>query len=172
MERARVEVAGWVAADREERTVGRVAAGLLARAVTDAGWRKGPDVETALAWLSEHAPVWEPTGAGVDLAGWYLATVACREAGGDAWNSWEKALRVSVIAYQRMDGGLCLTGGSWDPIGVWGAEGGRVFSTATCGLICLIYYGGSPLREQHPRPLLDAPPATDPLPERRYPTCR
>jgi hypothetical protein len=172
MERARADVAGWVVARPEERTLGRVGAGLLARAVTDPQWKSAPDVAAALAWLDAHGPVWELTGAGVDLAGCYLATVACREAGGEAWNSWERAIRSAVVDHQRMDGGLCLAGGSWDPLGVWGAEGGRVFSTATCGLICLIYYGGSPLREQYATPLLHAPPTTDPLPERRYPKCR
>ena len=30
--------------------------------------------------------------------------------------------------------------GSWDPIGPWGEDGGRIYSTATCALILEVYY--------------------------------
>jgi hypothetical protein len=30
--------------------------------------------------------------------------------------------------------------GSWDPVGAWGRDGGRVYSTALCALILEVYY--------------------------------
>ena len=30
--------------------------------------------------------------------------------------------------------------GSWDPVGEWGAAGGRVYSTAICAMTLEVYY--------------------------------
>jgi len=54
-----------------------------------------------------------------------------RHAGGDAqWKRWRAALADSVLPHQRRDTDLCGYRGSWDPIGPWGPDGGRVYSTA------------------------------------------
>lgn len=68
---------------------------------------------------------------------WYYATLGLYHLQGDAWNEWNSALTRRLLALQRQDGDLQ---GSWDPDGVWGNHGGRVFSTAT-GAMCLeVYY--------------------------------
>jgi hypothetical protein len=83
---------------------------------------------------------------------------------------------------QRTDTGYCERRASWDPLGAWADEGGRVFSSATGALILGIYFDydqvvgttadgvatasrGSPLPPRAP----SAPPE---LPSRRYPACR
>ena len=47
--------------------------------------------------------------------------------------------------------------GSWEPNGVWGGYGGRVYSTATAALNLEVYYRYLPvyseLAKQHPRRL-------------------
>ena len=45
----------------------------------------------------------------------------------------EKAL----LPHQRTDGNF---EGSWDPIGPWGKDGGRVYSTAMGALMLEVYY--------------------------------
>jgi hypothetical protein len=47
--------------------------------------------------------------------------------GGDHWRDWHRALTPAVIATQRRDDNF---NGSWDPVGVWGEDGGRVYATA------------------------------------------
>ena len=37
---------------------------------------------------------------------------------------------ISLCSTQRKDGDFCLYKGSWDPLDPWGADGGRVYSTA------------------------------------------
>ncbi len=53
------------------------------------------------------------------------------------WPTWEKALQEAVVKPQRHDGNY---NGSWDPIGVWGHDGGRVYSTALLCLTLEAYY--------------------------------
>ena len=43
--------------------------------------------------------------------------------GGKPWKTWSKALLEAVLPHQDKNG-------SWPPAGVWGADGGRVYSTA------------------------------------------
>jgi hypothetical protein len=170
---ARAEVAGWIASDASERSSGRLGAGLLAHALVDPAWREKPGVSAALAWLRDHPPVWSSTGVGVDFAGWYLATAATYEDGGDAyWKSWVDGIKHTVVDHQVLEGEYGLLKGSWDPVGVWGAEGGRVFASAMCGLTLLVHYSSGVAIGIHaeghrwePRPF--SPPPTEALPERR-----
>ena len=54
-------------------------------------------------------------------------TQALQQIGGAPWRDWSKALHDAVVPKQRTDG---CRAGSWDPIGCWGADGGRVYATA------------------------------------------
>ena len=67
---------------------------------------------------------------------WYYGTLAMYQVGGKHWVRWHKALVPAVRDNQRMDGGVGLYRGSWDPVGPWGLEGGRVASTAMM-VMCL-----------------------------------
>ena len=46
-------------------------------------------------------------------------------------------MKDAIIDKQRKDGDQR---GSWDPIGPWGREGGRVYSTATMVMCMEVYY--------------------------------
>ena len=52
--------------------------------------------------------------------------------GGDHWKVWSEALDRALLPAQRREG---CEAGSWDPVGVWGSEGGRIFATAMSILI-------------------------------------
>ena len=82
--------------------------------------------------LSKTPPVWNAKSDGsIDHYYWYYATYALFQYGGKHWKDWSKAIEKAVVKPQRKDGNFK---GSWDPIGAWGEQGGRVYSTA---ILCL-----------------------------------
>jgi hypothetical protein len=83
---------------------------------------------------------------------WYYGTLAMFQygAGGDAnsgdadareraeaWEEWNVTLRDLLVMDQRTAGPLA---GSWDPNGLWGGYGGRVYTTAVATLCLEVYY--------------------------------
>jgi hypothetical protein len=85
----------------------------------------------------------EPPGAGRDnFYYWYYATLALYQAQGDAWDQWNAALKARLLPLQQTTGDLA---GSWNPAGVWGGYGGRVYSTAMATLSLEVYYRCLPL---------------------------
>ncbi len=74
---------------------------------------------------------------GIDHYYWYYATYALYQMGRRHWTNWSKQLTEAVVKPQRSDGNYL---GSWDPIGVWGDDGGRVYSTAILCLTLEAYY--------------------------------
>ena len=83
-------------------------------------------------------PVWDEEGGTCDMYYWYYATFAMNQWGGSHWKNWKKAIETAVLPNQHQ-GNDNLTG-SWDPVGPWGEDGGRVYSTAICTLILEVYY--------------------------------
>lgn len=77
---------------------------------------------------------------------WYYATLATFHLQGDAWRTWNQALRDTLVGSQRGDG---PESGSWDPDPVWGSYGGRVYSTALAALSLEVYYRYLPLYAGH-----------------------
>ena len=53
------------------------------------------------------------------------------------WDNWSKKLTPAVVKTQREEGNFK---GSWDAVGAWGEDGGRVYSTATLVLTLEAYY--------------------------------
>jgi hypothetical protein len=88
--------------------------------------RKGFDL------LRRCPPAWNDEGS-IDFVYWTFGTLAGVHAGGDHWKAWSDALGKALLPHQRGPGDGCLHG-SWDPVDPWGAEGGRVASTALCAL--------------------------------------
>jgi hypothetical protein len=84
----------------------------------------------------QKPPLWQQGGA-IDHYYWYYATYAMYQMGGRYWTDWSKKLDDAVVETQRQDGNFK---GSWDPIGVWGEDGGRVYSTAILVLTLEAYY--------------------------------
>ena len=87
--------------------------------------------------LMRHLPVEPEAGdLSLDMFYWHFATNALFQLGGREWKAWNSAMKRAVLPRQRKDGELA---GSWDPSGVWGCEGGRVYSTAMMALTLEVY---------------------------------
>ena len=86
--------------------------------------------------LIKRPPQWLSAAKGptVDLYYWYHGARALRLGGGNAWLPWRAALRDALLANQQRDGNAR---GSWDPVDVWGADGGRVYATALATMALL-----------------------------------
>ncbi|MEC7582847.1 MAG: prenyltransferase/squalene oxidase repeat-containing protein [Planctomycetota bacterium] len=72
-------------------------------------------------------PRWDATSGSIDEVYWFFGGHAMFQIGGESWRAWSGALRDQVGAHQRLDANAR---GSWDPVGVWGEDGGRVAATA------------------------------------------
>jgi hypothetical protein len=77
----------------------------------------------------ELPPVWNPDDGSIDMYYWYFGTRALSEVGGAYWRRWSEHLQVALLSSQHREGSGARAG-SWDPIGVRGREGGRIYSTA------------------------------------------
>jgi hypothetical protein len=69
---------------------------------------------------------------------WYYATLALFQHGGDPWTRWNAAIRDRIVRLQHASG---HRSGSWDPDeSLYGAKGGRIYSTALAALTLEVYY--------------------------------
>ncbi|MGE3351779.1 MAG: hypothetical protein AB7O84_08570 [Planctomycetota bacterium] len=93
--------------------------------------RDGGIVERSIDLLVQKPPTWDPARGSIDPYYWLLGTLALQQVGGEAWQTWSTALSRALLEAQRSDGTMA---GSWDPVGVWDGDGGRVYSTAMCTL--------------------------------------
>ncbi|MFK7741316.1 MAG: prenyltransferase/squalene oxidase repeat-containing protein [Planctomycetota bacterium] len=80
--------------------------------------------------LAEIPPKWDEADGSIDHYYWYYATYALFQYGGKPWMQWQKALERAVIPNQHQAASQPNLLGSWDPIGAWGEDGGRVYTTA------------------------------------------
>ncbi|MCA8944329.1 MAG: terpene cyclase/mutase family protein [Planctomycetes bacterium] len=87
--------------------------------------------------IVKQPAVWDEESGAIDHYYWYYATYALYQMGGRHWTTWEKSLTTAVVKPQRTEGNFK---GSWDPVGVWGEDGGRVYSTAILCLTLEAYY--------------------------------
>ena len=80
---------------------------------------------------------------------WYYGTLASFHAGGPQWDTWNRRLQTALLPLQHRSGGQL--DGSWDPDGVWGRHGGRVYATALAALTLEVYYRYQPLHSEAAR---------------------
>jgi hypothetical protein len=113
---------------------------MLARIFMGDDPRKDPMIQKGVALMTKLPPTWNTNDGSIDMYYWYYATLALYQAGGAAWKTWDAAMATSIVANQRKDGAYCGFKGSWDPIDPWGAEGGRVYSTAILTMCLEVYY--------------------------------
>jgi hypothetical protein len=123
-----------------EKSESMTAVGVLARIFIGEDPRKSDIVQKGAKLMAEHPPTWNPTDGSIDQYYWYYATLAMFQVGGDLWKKWNDAMQTSIVANQRMDTEYCQYKGSWDPIDPWGADGGRVYSTAVLAMCLEVYY--------------------------------
>ncbi|MBN1394147.1 MAG: hypothetical protein JW959_03920 [Pirellulales bacterium] len=100
--------------------------------------RQHPACNEAGDYLLEEVP-----GEGdYNLYYWYYATLGMYQLQGQHWQRWNEAMRDAVVARQVKQG---RQAGSWDTNTVWGAYGGRVYTTALATLTLEVYYRFLPL---------------------------
>ena len=68
----------------------------------------------------------------VDHQYWLFGSLAMYWIGPGYFDDWNEALTDAVVDTQRRFGSFK---GSWDPVGVWGGDGGRVYSTAMMAIV-------------------------------------
>jgi hypothetical protein len=108
----------------------------------------GPASEEAAEFLLDH----DSDKGATNVYYWYYATLALYQHGGPAWTRWNGRLRDRLVALQHTTGHRT---GSWDPDeSLYGAKGGRIYSTALAALSLEVYYRYLRLYDQ-PRISLD-----------------
>ena len=80
---------------------------------------------------------------------WYYGTLASFHAGGPQWDAWNRRLQTALLPLQHRSAGHLA--GSWDPDGLWGRHGGRVYATALAALTLEVYYRYLPLHDHSAR---------------------
>lgn len=106
------------------------------------GWKK-EDLQASVSWFVEKGGV--PSGWGeaeTDLYYWYYGTLCTFQQGGDIWKQWNEAMKKTFCGNQRQGGD---EDGSWDPVGSYSKEWGRVGQTAICVLCLEVYYRYLPM---------------------------
>jgi hypothetical protein len=95
---------------------------------------KSPLMGKGFALLGALPPTWEPASGRIDLVYWYWGALALPHFPVAEGKAWRTALEKALVDHQRRDTTPCLYAGSWDPIGAWGVDGGRVYSTALAAM--------------------------------------
>jgi hypothetical protein len=123
-----------------EKSESMTGVGMLARIFIGEDPRKSEIIKKGADLCAKLPPTWNPTDGSIDMYYWYYATLAMFQVGGTHWKTWNDGLKTAVVDNQRKDTDYCMYKGSWDPIGPWGPDGGRVYSTAILALCLEVYY--------------------------------
>jgi hypothetical protein len=113
------------------------AVGILARIFIGENPKESEMIQKGVDLCLKNLPTWDEQSGVIDMYYWYYGTLAIFQVGGDPWTQWNTALKAAVIDHQRKDGD---EKGSWDPVGPWGTDGGRIYSTALCVMCMEVYY--------------------------------
>jgi len=116
------------------------AVGLFCRFFMGQDPKEKPVMKAAADLISSKPPVWNEKDGSIDHYYWYYATYALFQMGGRHWTDWQKKLNGAVVKQQRTDKSKKNLYGSWDPVGAWGEDGGRVYSTAILTLTLEAFY--------------------------------
>ncbi|MDF1700352.1 MAG: terpene cyclase/mutase family protein [Planctomycetota bacterium] len=123
-----------------DKSESMTAVGVLARVFIGEDPRKSAAVKNGAALCAKLPPTWNTTDGSIDMYYWYYGTLAMFQVGGAPWKTWRTAMDKAMVQSQRQDTDACLYKGSWDPIGPWGADGGRVYSTALMAMCLEVYF--------------------------------
>jgi len=123
-----------------EQSGAMTAAGLWGLALAERHTEPVPALRASHANCMDLTPLWR--GGRRDMYYWYFATLVFHARQGKEWKKWSSALTKALTANQRKD--PAPYAGSWDPVGPWGHDGGRVYSTAICALALATPYRMSP----------------------------
>jgi len=110
--------------------------------------RYSPFVEKPVRRIRANLPIWSREGRGVNAEVnfyyWYYATLALFNYGGEDWRVWNSKMR-DILVDNQVGGGEFS--GSWEPVGQWCSQGGRVYATAMAIMALEVYYRYLPLYE-------------------------
>jgi len=120
------------------------AVGLFSRIFIGQDPREKPIMGAAAKLLNTKPPVWDEKSGSIDHYYWYYATYALFQMGGTPWLKWQKALERAVAPNQHAKKSDQNLYGSWDPVGAWGDDGGRVYTTAILVLTMQANYRYTP----------------------------
>jgi len=93
-------------------------------------------LRASIARVRRLPPLWDRKSGRIDMYYWHWGALAMFQAGGQHLETWRAAMTKAIVDTQRKDGDACSFKGSWDPVGPWGLDGGRIYSTALMAL-CL-----------------------------------
>ncbi|MBL9076363.1 MAG: hypothetical protein JNL08_02600, partial [Planctomycetes bacterium] len=130
-----------------EKGESMTAAGLFCRYFMGQDPKEKPIMNAAANRIAAKPPIWDEKAGTIDHYYWYYATYALFQRGGQHWSEWQKKLETAVVKPQHRstDPAQKNRYGSWDPVDVWGEDGGRVYSTAILVLTLEAYYRYSKL---------------------------
>ena len=107
------------------------------------GW-KPAETEATVQWFVKKGGIPNGWGEGkTDLYYWYYGTLCTFQQGGDTWKQWNEGMKKTLLDNQRRDAGGEF--GSWDPVGDYSKEWGRVGQTALACLCLEVYYRYLPM---------------------------
>ncbi|HEY3322748.1 MAG TPA: prenyltransferase/squalene oxidase repeat-containing protein [Planctomycetota bacterium] len=122
--------------DPKDRSHRLSAIGNLARQFL--GWKK-EDLQSSVEWFVNKGgvPEWGANGEKVDLYYWYYGTLCVFQQDGDLWKRWNDGMKKALTENQCRQGD---DAGSWNPVGTYSTEWGRVGQTALACLCLEVYY--------------------------------
>ncbi len=123
-----------------EKSESMTAVGVLARIFMGDDPRKDKVIQQGADLLAKLPPTWNPSDGSIDMYYWYYGALGIHQVGGKHWKIWKEAMDKAIVETQRKDTTYCVYKGSWDPIGPWGPDGGRVYSTAVLAMCLEVYY--------------------------------
>jgi hypothetical protein len=98
------------------------------------------------AWTNDPPGGEEFKIGSTDLYYWYYGTLCVFQMGGDVWKKWNVGLKKALVENQCRGGGD--DDGSWNPVGAYSHQWGRVGQTAL-GALCLeVYYRYARLNQE------------------------
>ena len=122
-----------------EKTQAMTAVGMLTRIFLGEDPRQSEMIKKGAKLCEELLPNWNPDDGSIDMYYWYYGTLAMFQVGGSSWRKWNEAMKKAIVEHQNRKG-RGAKAGSWDPIGAWGPDGGRVYATASMVMCLEVYY--------------------------------
>ena len=122
-----------------EQTESLTAVGVLTRIFAGQDPHKTEAIDKGVKLMLKRPPRWDIDAGTIDMYYWYYGTLALHQIGGAPWKEWNRSMKSAIVDHQRLEAGRDEHG-SWDPVGPWGVDGGRVYSTAVMTLCLQVYY--------------------------------
>ena len=101
------------------------------------GWKEA-ELAPSVEWFVDKGGVPDGWGEGkTDLYYWYYGSLCTFQQGGEVWKRWNAGMKKTLCDNQRVGGD---EDGSWDPVGDYANEWGRVGQTALACLCLEVYF--------------------------------